>query len=146
MSGPHSSPCLLPHTHVQTPNHKQPAREKCPLPPVGRAGAKSGLEPEEDVAGKIDVTMVASTTPSKAAWSPAPVITAGRKEGRPPGSDALAAGSLYLPLQPCLWGWGKERASFLFCLPLPETRGLPGVSPSLTLLPAFLSQKTSELA
>lgn len=42
--------------------------------------------------------------------SPAPVITAGgRKEGSPPGSEALAPGSLY------------SRCSFLSCLPRPET-------------------------
>lgn len=63
-----------PHIHTQPPpppttttNSKQPGREKCPLPPVGRVGAKSGLELGEDVAEKIDVTMVASTTPSAAA-------------------------------------------------------------------------------
>lgn len=95
---PHST--SPPHIHTQTPNPKQPSREKCPLPPVGRAGAKSGLEPGEDVAGKIDVTMVASTTPSAAGWGPASVITALRKEGRPPGSDAPVPGSLFLPLQP----------------------------------------------
>ena len=65
------SPPPYPHTTTTTPtpttNSNQPGREKCPLPAVGRAGAKSGLEPGEDVAGKINVTMVASTTPSAAA-------------------------------------------------------------------------------
>lgn len=40
-----------PHTHTCPPNPKQPCRAKCPLPPVARAGAKSGLQPGEDVAG-----------------------------------------------------------------------------------------------
>lgn len=35
--------------------------------------------------------------PLRCSLSPAPVITAGRKEGRPPGSDAPAAGSPFLP-------------------------------------------------
>lgn len=121
VSGPPPPP--YPHTN---PQPQAATQEKCPLPPVGRAGAKSGLEPGQDVAGKIDVTMVASTTPSAAAWSPAPVITAGRKEGRPPGSDAQAPGSLVLP--PSLPG-----GSFLSCLPLRETQGLPdapGSSPT----------------
>lgn len=42
--------------------------------------------------------------PLRRSLSPAPVITAGRKERRPLGSDALAPGSLLLPLRP---HWGQ---------------------------------------
>lgn len=68
------------------------------------------------MAGKINVTMVASTT-LRRSLSPAPVITAGRKERRPLGSDALA-------LEAFSSLCGPTGGSFLSCLPLQETRGL----------------------
>lgn len=41
-----------PPQHTSPPYPRQPCGDKCPLPPVGRAGAKSGLQEGEDVAGR----------------------------------------------------------------------------------------------
>lgn len=63
-----------------------------PAAPCGQIWSPVWVGLWEDVAGKIDVTMVSSTAPAPPAAGS--LLQGGRKEGRPPGSRALASRNL----------------------------------------------------
>lgn len=77
-----------------SPQPRAARRGEKPAAPRGEIWSPIRVGSWEDVAGKIDVTMVSSPAPL---GRPAGSFQPGRKEGRPPGSGALASRSLLRP-------------------------------------------------
>lgn len=118
-----------PHTHAPP---QAAMGGQMPTAPCGESWSQDRAAAQGGCGWWIDVTMVASTPPTlHRSLGPAPVITSGgRKEGSPPGTQALAPGSLYCP------------CSLLSSLPLPEPPHLAPLQAPQAQGPALLHPRT----
>lgn len=92
------SPRLLPiSTHE--PQAQAAAQGEMPAAPCAEGWSRGRTEAGGGCGGEDRCNHGSQHHPLRCSLSPAPVITAGRKEGRHPRSDAPAAGSPFLPLQ-----------------------------------------------